>query len=187
MRSARERIDQAAYALFSRHGTRSIGIDAVLAHARVAKATLYRHYRTKDELILGFLKRREEVWTKDWLAAELERRASTPAQRLLAMFDVFDGWFRKPDFEGCSFVNVMLEHGRSAHPVRQAAAQQLAAIRAFIADLAKGAGVRDAEGFARQWQILLKGAIVSAYEGDQDAARRAREVAAMFLTYKTAK
>jgi AcrR family transcriptional regulator len=177
MESARERIDQAAYTLFSRHGTRSIGIDAVLAHARVAKATLYRHYRTKDELILGFLKRREE----------LERRGATPAQRLLAMFDVFDGWFRKPDFEGCSFVNVMLEHGTPAHPVKQAAAQQLAAIRAFIADLAKGAGVRDAEGFACQWQIILKGAIVAAYEGDQDAARRAREVAAMFLTYKTAK
>jgi len=187
MISPRERIDRAAYALFSRHGTRSIGIDAVLARARVAKATLYRHYRTKDELILGFLKRREAVWTKEWLAAELERRASTPAQRLLAMFDVFDGWFRKPDFEGCSFVNVMLEHGTPGNPVKQAAVRQLAAIRELIAALAHDAGVRDAESFARQWQMILKGSIVSAYEGNQDAARHAKEVAAMFLTYKTAR
>ena len=187
MKTARERIDHAAYALFSRYGTRSVGVDAVLERAGVAKATLYRHYRTKDELILGFLKRRERLWTKEWLAAELERRGKSPAQRLLAMFDVFDGWFRKADFEGCSFVNVMLEHVAPAHPVRQAAVRQLASIRQFIAALAKDAGVRDAENFARQWQIILKGAIVSAQEGDQDAARRAKEVAAMFLTYKTAR
>src|SRR5688572_10062850 len=149
MISPRERIDRAAYALFSRHGTKSVGVDAVLERAGVAKATLYRHYRTKDELILGFLKRREQVWTEDWLVGELERRARTPKQRLLAMFDVFDGWFRKPDFEGCSFVNVMLEHGAPGHPVREAAVQQLAAIRVFIASLAQAAGVRDAEGFAR--------------------------------------
>jgi AcrR family transcriptional regulator len=186
MKTARERIDSAAYALFTRHGTKSVGVDAVLERAGVAKATLYRHYRTKDELVLGFLKRREQLWTKDWLAAELERRAKSPAQRLLAMFDVFDVWFRKPDFEGCSFVNVMLEHA-PAHPVRQAAVGQLASIRDFIAALAKDAGVRDPGNFARQWQIILKGAIVSAQEGDQDAARRAKEVAAMFLTYKTAR
>lgn len=184
---ARERIDRAAHALFSRHGTKSVGIDAVLARAGVAKATLYRHYRTKDELVLGFLRRREQVWTRDWLVAELERRATKPAQRLLAMFDVFDGWFRKPDFEGCSFVNVMLEHASPGHPVRQAAVRQLAAIREFIAGLAREAGVRDPEGFARQWQMILKGAIVSAYEGDQDAARCAKEVAAMLLTYETAR
>src|SRR5688500_3854400 len=99
MISPRERIDRAAYALFSRHGTKGVGIDAVLERSGVAKATLYRHYRSKDELILGFLKRREQVWTRDWLAAELERRGKTPKQRLLAMFDIFDGWFRKPDFE----------------------------------------------------------------------------------------
>ena len=184
---ARERIDRAAYALFSRHGTKGVGIDAVLARAGVAKATLYRHYRTKDELVLSFLRRREQVWTKDWLAAELERRGKTPAQRLLAMFDLFDGWFRKPDFEGCSFVNVMLEHGAEAHPARKEAVRQLAAIRQFIAGLAREAGVRDPEAFARQWQLILKGAIVSASAGDQDAARRAREVAAMFLAYKTAR
>ena len=187
MISARERIDRAAYALFSRHGTKGVGIDAVLARAGVAKATLYRHYRTKDELVLGFLKRREQVWTRDWLAAELQRRGKTPAQRLLAMFELFDGWFRKTDFEGCSFVNVMLEHGLEGHPVKREAVRQLAAIRGFIAALARDAGVRDPDGFARQWQMILKGAIVSAYEGDQDAARRAKEVAATFLAYKTAR
>ena len=187
MISPRERIDRAAYALFSRHGTKSVGIDAVLERAGVAKATLYRHYRTKDELILGFLRRREQVWTEDWLVGELQRRARTPKQRLLAMFDVFDGWFRKPDFEGCSFVKVMLEHSAPGHPVRQAAAQQLAAIRELIASLAREAGVRDAESFARQWQIILKGAIVSAFEGDLEAARRAKEVAALLLTYRTAR
>jgi AcrR family transcriptional regulator len=187
MNSARERIDRAAYALFSRHGTKGVGIDAVLARAGVAKATLYRHYRTKDELVLGFLRRRERLWTRNWLAAEIERRGKTAAQRLLAMFDVCDGWFRDADYEGCSFVNVMLEHGAQDHRVKREAVRQLGAIRQLIAALARDAGVRDPDSFARQWQMILKGAIVSAYAGDQDAARRAKEVAATFLAYKTAR
>ena len=71
--------------------------------------TLYRHFASKDALVLAFLERREQRWTKDWLQAEVERRATEPGERLLAIFDVFDEWFHRPDFEGCSFVNVLLE------------------------------------------------------------------------------
>ena len=65
--SARERIDHAAYELFSRHSIRTIGVDTVAAHAGVAKMTLYKHYPSKDELALAFLRRREELWTRSWL------------------------------------------------------------------------------------------------------------------------
>jgi AcrR family transcriptional regulator len=183
---ARERIDHAAYELFSRHGTKSIGIDAVIERSGVAKATLYRHYRSKEDLVIAFLRRRDKLWTKDWLLSELERRGGTPAERLLAIFDAFDGWFRRPGFEGCSFVNVLLEHGEPGHPVREAAVRHLADIRGFIAKLASDAGVIDSEEFARQWQILLKGSIIAASEGDRDAALRAKRVATLLLADKTA-
>jgi AcrR family transcriptional regulator len=181
---ARERIEGAAYELFSRHGTRATGIDAVIERAGVAKATLYRHYPAKEDLVIAFLRRREALWTRDWFQRELERRGGTAAERLLAMFDLFDGWFRRADFEGCAFVNILLESEKTG-PVREAAVGHLAAIRRFIAQLAEDCGVGDADGFARQWQILLKGSVISAAEGDRDAGQRAKEVAMLLLADKT--
>jgi AcrR family transcriptional regulator len=179
--SARERIDRTAYELFSRHGIRAVGVDTISARSGVAKMTLYRHYPSKDELALAFLRRREELWTRSWLQKEVERRARTPAGRLLAVFDVFDKWFRRSDFEGCSFVKVLLEHADPGHPVRKAAKAHIETVRAFLRELAADAGVRDAAGFARQMQMVMMGSIVAAYAGDRDAARRAKEMGLLLL------
>src|SRR6476659_3630328 len=102
--SARERILDTAYELFSRHGTRAVGVDRIIA----------------------FLERRDELWTRAWLQAEAQRRGSTPAERLLAIFDTFAVWFAQEGFEGCSFINVMLEIDDISNPVRQATVRHLA-------------------------------------------------------------
>jgi AcrR family transcriptional regulator len=177
----RERLVTAAYELFSRHGVQAVGIDAIIERSGVARQTLYRHFGSKQELVLAFLQRREEVWTYGWLAAEVQRRERDPRRRLLAIFDVFDEWFRDPDFEGCSFINVMLEHPDPAHPLHRAATSYLAGIRVFIEGLARSAGIPDAEAFAREWHILMKGSIVAAGEGDTDAALRAKKLGALLL------
>jgi AcrR family transcriptional regulator len=179
--TTRERIDQTAYALFSRRGIRAVGVDDVVAESGVAKMTLYRHYPSKGHLALAFLRRREELWTRSWLEHEVERQAKEPAAQLLAVFDVFDGWFRRADFEGCSFINVLLESSAEDDKIRAAATQHLATIRAFLRRLAERAGIADAEGFARQWHILMKGAIVAAGEGDREAARRAQAIGRLLL------
>jgi AcrR family transcriptional regulator len=183
MSVARERILETAYELFSRRGTRAVGVDAIIAEAGVAKMTLYRNFASKDELVLAFLERRDERWTRAWLEAEAQRRGATPAQRLLAIFDTFEGWFAREDFEGCSFINVMLECADRDSPVRQATVGHLADIRAFVRGLAEEAGVEDADGFARQWHILMKGSIVAAAEGDVRAASRAKELGALLLEH----
>jgi AcrR family transcriptional regulator len=179
--SARERIDRTAYELFSRHGIRAVGVDTICARSGVAKMTLYRHYPSKDDLALAFLRRREELWTRSWLQQEVERRAHAPAERLLAVFDVFDKWFRRSDFEGCSFVKVLLEHDDRGHPVRKASEAHIETVRAFLRQLAADAGVRDADAFARQLQMVMMGSIVAAHAGDRDAARRAKDVALLLL------
>jgi AcrR family transcriptional regulator len=181
--TARDRILETAYELFSRHGTRAVGVDRIIAECGIAKMTLYRNFPSKDDLILAFLERRDERWTRAWLQAEAERRGSTPAERLLAIFDTFEGWFAEDDFEGCSFINVMLEVAETDHRVRRASVQHLAAIRAYVQGLAAEAGVGDAEGFAHQWHILMKGCIVAAAEGDLKAAARAREMGALLLAH----
>jgi AcrR family transcriptional regulator len=144
--------------------------------------TLYRHYASKDELVIGFLRQRGERWTQGWLRAGIERHGGSAAERLLVVFDLFDAWFRRDDFEGCPFINVMLESGgEPGHAVRRAAVEQLAEIRALLRTLAAEAGAKDPEALARQWHILMNGCIVAACQGDSDAARRAKEVARLLL------
>jgi AcrR family transcriptional regulator len=172
--NARERILDAAYELFSRRGIRAVGTEEVLAKAGVAKSTLYRHFPSKDELVLAFLQRREQRWTREFVLAEARRRGSTPRDRLLAIFDVFDDWFHRDDFEGCSFINVLLEMGDLDSPLGQASAAHLEYIRSAVRRLAEEAGVQDSETFAHSWHILMKGSIVAAGEGDELAGKRAR-------------
>jgi AcrR family transcriptional regulator len=181
--SGRERILETAYELFSWHGTNAVGVDRIIAESGAAKMTLYRNFASKDELILAFLERREERWTRAWLQAQADARADTPAGRLLAIFDVFGEWFLRDDFEGCSFINVMLEVTEAGHPVREASVAHLAAIRVYIADLAEQSGIppEQADAFARQWHVLMKGSIVAAAEGDHEAGTRARELGELLL------
>jgi AcrR family transcriptional regulator len=177
---ARERILDTAYELFSRRGIRDVGVDEVIDRAGVAKATLYRHFGSKDELALEFLRMREQRWTKGWVAAEAERRATEPADQLLAIFDAFDEWFRTDEFDACAFINVLLEMGWE-HELGRASIVHLANIRAFVREKAAAAGVRDPEEFAHSWHILMKGSIVAASEGDVDAAKRAQAMGRALL------
>jgi AcrR family transcriptional regulator len=178
---ARERVLAVAYDLFSRRGVRAVGVDTIIEQAGVAKMTFYRHFPSKNDLILAFLQRREELWTRRWLEAEVKRRASAPSERLLTIFDVFHEWFQRSDFEGCSFINVLLEMFDEGNPAKAATTVHLANIRLFLRGLAEESRVAEPDDFARKWHILMKGSIVAAGEGDKLAARRAREIGKLLL------
>jgi AcrR family transcriptional regulator len=177
---ARERILDTAYELFSRRGIRDVGIDEVIERAGVAKATLYRHFPSKNDLVIAFLERREELWTLAWVEAEAKRLGTTPEDQLLAIFELFDEWFHREDFEACSFINVLLEMGPE-HRVGQASVRHLASIRSIVGRLAEEAGLGDPASFAHSWHILMKGSIVAAAEGDAEAAKRARSMARLLI------
>jgi AcrR family transcriptional regulator len=179
--AARRRILDTAYELFSHRGVHDVGIDELIERADVAKATLYRHFPSKDELVLAFLEQREQRWTYGWVEAEARRRGATPEEQLLAIFDLFDEWFHRDDFEGCSFINVLLETGNLDHPVGRASAHYLKNIRSVLHTLAHEAGLRDPKAFALSWHMLMKGSIVQAAEGDRDAARRAQALGRLLI------
>lgn len=178
--SARERLLEAAYRLFAAQGVGSVGVDTIVAESGCAKSSLYKNFQSKQELALAFLDRRELVWTRNWLEAEVRRRTEDPEERLLAIFDIFDGWFRTADFEGCSFINVLLE-SEPLSSVRKASADHLAKIRAIVCEFAEQAGLADAEQFAHAWHMLMKGSIVAAGEGNREAARHAKRAAQLLL------
>ena len=98
----------------------------------------------------------------------------------MAIFDVFDGWFHKRSFEGCSFINVLLE-SKVDSPVRKAASVHLAKIRAIVQGFAAEANLSEPEKFAQAWHMLMKGSIISAGEGNRNAARDAKCAARLIL------
>jgi AcrR family transcriptional regulator len=184
---ARERILDTAYELFAQRGIRDVGVDELIERAGVAKATLYRYFSSKEDLVDAFLQQREELWTLGWVEAETQRRGGTAEQQLLAIFDLFDEWFQREDFEGCSFVNVMLELG-PRHPVGKASVQHIETVRRFLRELAEEAGLAEPDAFALSWHILMKGSIVLASAGDLDAAQRAKEMGATLIAqHRTAR
>jgi AcrR family transcriptional regulator len=178
---ARDRILDAAYDLFSHRGIRAVGVEELIERANVAKATFYRHFPSKDDLVLAFLRQREKLWAHEWVVAQAKERGATPEEQLLVIFDLFGEWFAADDFEGCSFINVLLETGDRNNPIHQACTTALKDLRAVLATLAADAGLRDPDEFALSWHILMKGSIVQAAEGDVQAARRAQAMGRLLI------
>jgi AcrR family transcriptional regulator len=179
--NARKRILLTAYDLFARHGIRAVGVDRIVAESGVAKTTLYRHFASKDDLVVAALELREELWSRDWLQHEVERRGGPAAARLLTVFDVVGEWFRTDNYEGCLFTRTLLELGDRTTPPGAASVAALGRIRSWLVGLAEEAGVRDPTRLAGQWQLLMLGSFVKAATGDVEAAAEARQVASLLL------
>jgi AcrR family transcriptional regulator len=173
MNDLNDRIVAAAYPLFTHRPVHEVTLEQVRAAADVTATELEGEFPSLDALVEECLKRRERDWTIGLVRAGVEARTDEPGEQLLAIFDVFDEWFHRSDYEACTFVNVLLEMGKD-HPLGRASVEHLTYIRGLVAGLAADAGLAQPEEFAYSWHILMKGAIINAVEGDGDAARRAQ-------------
>jgi AcrR family transcriptional regulator len=177
--SPSEKILAVAYDLFARRGIRDVGVDELIRESGVAKATFYRHFHSKDDVVLAFL----EQWYQERTAAiedAIARRGTLSEHAMLTIFDVFDDWFRQGAVQVSSFLHVMMEMGPD-HPLGKASIQYLEKTREQIADLAKAAGLGNPYDFSWSMHILIKGAIVAAAEGDPHAAARAKAMASLLM------
>ncbi|WP_136612232.1 TetR/AcrR family transcriptional regulator [Sinomonas albida] len=171
---ARERILETAYGLFAARGVRDVGVDEIISHSGSAKATFYRHFPSKEALVLAYMDRWYQV-RHDMIEEAIEH-TDTPDDAILTAFNVLDDWFSRGADEVNTFLHVLTEFGPN-HPLGRAAMEHLAAIRGRLAALATRAGLDDPEGFAWSFHILTKGAMVASIEGDHHAALRARNLA----------
>jgi AcrR family transcriptional regulator len=178
---ARERLLRVAYDLFCRHGIEEVGVERIIQEANVARMTLYRNFQSKENLVAAALERREELWTRRWLEREIDRRADTPEGRLLAVFDALGDWFARRDYEGCFFVNTLMEAHDPASPIGAAAVARLHTVRVLLEELCGQVGVDDPQWLAQQWQTVMIGAIVAASAGERDAGRAARAIGELML------
>lgn len=171
-KAGRERLIHVAIELFYRHGFQAVGIDRILAEAGVSKTTFYKHFESRDDLLVAAIRRRDEWEMQAWASAIARLGGDDPRARLLAFFDVLDVWFNSPDFRGCQFINAAAEFPNPHDPVHAVAAEHKRKNRDFFRDLAAAAGAADPEAFADQYTALVEGTLVlRQVHGRNDAAR----------------
>lgn len=173
----RDHLIDIALELFCRDGFHATGIDKILATAGVARMTLYNHFKSKDELILATLRRRDEKF-RNWFMRTVERLASSPQKRLLAMFDALEEWFLEKDFTGCMFINASAEYAETDDPIHMVAAEHKILMAKYVHELSAAAGVDEPKALADELVLLMEGSIIMAHVvGDRKAATPAKNAA----------
>ena len=179
--SAKAKILDTASRLFYERGIHATGIDTVVAESGVTKMTLYKHFASKQELILATLRQRDEAW-RAWFQETVEARAASPDARLLALFDVLDIWFQQADFLGCPFLKAVSEYCATEHPIHQEASLHYHKIRLYIQGLAEATTTADAAGLVDGLYLLLIGATAAAFAvDDPQSGMKARDSARELL------
>ncbi len=168
----REHLIDTALHLFAERGYHATGIDMILERAGVSKKTLYRHFRSKDELILAALKKYDGLFRNSFMR-QVEARAESPRDRLLAIYDVAGDWFAQDDFFGCVYINATGEFSAPRTPIRKVCQEFKAMMRGFIENLCVEAGASDPVALADELALVLEGAIVTAQVA-QDRGQAAR-------------
>lgn len=178
--SARERLLAAADELFYREGVHVVGIDRVIEHAGVAKASLYNTFGSKDELIRAYLEGRHAAIEKR--LTEGLRAYPTPREKILGVFDIQGARFQNPEYRGCAFISATAEALPGAASLAAADAYRTW-VRGLFADLARQAGAADPDAVAQQLQIVYDGvAVKMRMDGDPAAGLAAgRALAATVL------
>lgn len=158
--AVRERILETASGLFYREGVRAVGVDLVVAEAGVAKTSLYRHFRTKDDLIAAFLEREDKDFWRTW--DEVTRRhLDDPSGELQAHMDWIGERVGRPKYRGCPQLNVAAEFPQADHPARLVATAHKLELRGRLLDIAARMGAARPEELAGQLAVLINGAFVS--------------------------
>lgn len=177
----REHLIDIAAALFNRLGYHAAGVDQVIAEAGIAKTTLYRHFKSKEDLIVAVLKRVDDQFRAD-MRDSVDKPGRSPEQKLLATFDFLENWFKDKSFYGCPFISAAGEYGERLSPVFREAALHKRLMIAYFEELARAAGLGAPQRLAEEINLLHEGAIAVAHiTGDPHAAKRAKAVAARLI------
>lgn len=159
--SKRDDLIDAAMTVFYRHGFHSCGLDKVLQEGGISRMTLYNHFKSKDELIIAALRRRDEIF-RNRMMKFVDSASSDPIERLLAIFDYHEQWFTGKEFCGCMFINASAEYSDPNSPVRRIASNHKRDVIRYLVELCQQAGLANPGTIAEELNILIEGSIVNA-------------------------
>lgn len=173
----REHLIDVAIELFNQHGYHATGVDRIMEATGISKATLYRHFKTKDELIVAALARIDEA-AREEMRAFVEKASADPRERLLATFSQLAIWLEDKSFAGCPFMSAASEYGGEANIVLQQVRMHKRLYLAFFEELTRAAKIPDPKTVARQLVMLHEGAVAFAQVlGSKGVAETARTAA----------
>jgi AcrR family transcriptional regulator len=155
----KDKLFQTAARLFYQHGYRAIGVDSLAEESGIGKMTLYRHYPSKDDLIVAYLKDSNEIFWRNF--EQITKEAPTPREKLLAFFESLQDYVNTPACYGCPFLNVATEYPETDYPGHRVAIEHKQSVRARFRQLAKEAGARKPEALADQLFLLMDGAYMA--------------------------
>jgi AcrR family transcriptional regulator len=177
----KERLLRSAEELFYRNGISATGIDQLLAHAGVAKMSMYAHFGSKDRLTAEYVDRVGRAWCA-WFDEQMARGPSDPVSRLVHVFDLVAAWVARDGFCGCAFINAAAQLNDPSHPAYAVAVEYKVALRARLERMAREAGLERPKQVARELSLLIDGAMVAAaMERSRAPALAARQAAARLL------
>lgn len=176
----RIQIIETATRLFAEHGFHATGVDIIIKESGVAKRTLYRHFPSKEDLIVAVLKSYNENFCRQVI--EKTENGGEPREKLLQLFDVVNEWFHEKSFFGCMFINAIGEYSQKDTEIRTVCKDFKAAIRSYIESLCRQAGLLEPEQLAKRLALLIEGAIVTAQVSQlEDAALTAKQAAILLI------
>ena len=183
---ARERILDTAFRLFYARGIRAVGVDTIIAESGVAKATFYKHFPAKDDLVLAYLDKVDAVWTGQ-LRSAAEAAGEDPADQLVGLFDALSTACRRDGYRGCAFINAAAE-AVPGTPVHERTVAHKQAVLAWVRELSARAGVVDPDALARSLTLLLDGGLSDgALAADPASALAAKETARQLVAAAVAR
>jgi AcrR family transcriptional regulator len=178
----REKILHVASDLFQTRGINSTGVDTIVAAAGTTKMTLYKYFHSKEDLILEVLQKSHQDF-ESWLSDKLTKNTRKPAEKLQKLFDFIEEWVVAPDFRGMAFLKASAEFPNEANAVHRLSAEQSRQFRQYLAALAVGAGVKDADGLALQLSLLIEGAMqAEQMKRGSGAVKYAKKAAKILIT-----
>lgn len=179
--SKRDELVQKALKAFYREGFHALGMDKLARETAVSKTAIYKHFRTKEDLILATLRLRDEQF-RNWLMRQVKEHSSDPKGQLLAVFDALGEWFDEPDFKSCMFIKASSEYQDRTNPIHAAAAEHKRHLLLYFTDLTQKAGAANPDSLARELLVIKEGAIVLAHLfSPSEVARDARHAAARII------
>lgn len=158
MSPLRKKILDVATDLFQARGINSTGVDTIVAVAGTTKMTLYKYFKSKEDLILEVLQKGHHDF-QTWLNDNLNRSSKQPAEKIQKLFDFIEEWVTSPDFRGMAFIKASAEFPNEESPIHKLSAEQAKEFRIYIASLANEAGIADADSLSLQLSMLIEGAM----------------------------
>jgi AcrR family transcriptional regulator len=181
---ARERILETASGLFYARGIRAVGVDLIIAESGVAKATFYKHFPAKDDLVVAYLDKVDTIWSAQ-LHSAARAAGEDPGEQLVGMFDALASACRREGYRGCAFINAAAESVPGT-PVHRRTVEHKDSVRDWVRDLATEAGAVDPAGLARTLTLLLDGGLADgALSADPRVADDAKESARVLVAAAT--